>query len=243
MTATNTPRKSGVVFISYRRRDTDALAGRLFDRMGQALPDWTFFMDVTSIEPGEDFRVAIDKAMKQSSLFLMLIGRNWLGDGVNRLLRPGDSVAYEIETAIHLGLRLIPVLVNDTKMPSPEDFPEKIRSAASRNAVELRLSRFDDDFRNLVSVIRGEPKPKARPSGEKPRLRTIGGNIGAIVLGAVIGIALGLTILVISFHATGRSASDWIGDDGAALLLPTVGILGAAAGLLFSLRNSRRLDH
>jgi hypothetical protein len=58
---------------------------------------------------------------------------------------PDDFVTHEIKSALRLGLRIIPVLINDAQMPDPDKFPEEIRSAAWINAVELKHSRFEVD--------------------------------------------------------------------------------------------------
>ena len=48
------------IFISYRRDDTEGEAGRLFDDLTRAFGSDAVFMDVAGIEPGTDFRKAID---------------------------------------------------------------------------------------------------------------------------------------------------------------------------------------
>ena len=42
----------GKIFVNYRRGDDQALAGRLFDRLGEAFGREQLFMDVDSIAPG-----------------------------------------------------------------------------------------------------------------------------------------------------------------------------------------------
>ena len=43
------------IFISYRREDSQAYAGRLSDLLTTHLGDSVVFMDVDGISPGEDF--------------------------------------------------------------------------------------------------------------------------------------------------------------------------------------------
>jgi hypothetical protein len=229
--------RPNVAFISYRRRDADAVAGRLRDRMSGALPGWTFFMDVASIAPGADFRDAIENALNQSSLFLLLVGRDWLGNDGNRLMEPEDAVAFEIRTALALGLRFIPVLINDAKMPDAAAFPQDIRAAARRNAVELRHSRFEDDFRHLVAVVSGAPDATPASAAPAPAWKTALWGAGTALAGAALGALVGIAGLVVSFQVTRRPIDHWIGDDGAALLLPLLAILGAAAAVALSRRK------
>ena len=53
------------IFISYRREDTEGQAGRLFDDLSRHLPENSVFMDVVGIEPGRDYRRAIDRGLRR----------------------------------------------------------------------------------------------------------------------------------------------------------------------------------
>jgi hypothetical protein len=46
---------SGQIFISYRREDSSGWAGRLFDRLSNHFPSNQIFMDVDSMDLGENF--------------------------------------------------------------------------------------------------------------------------------------------------------------------------------------------
>ena len=50
----------GKIFISYRRRDDPGGAGRLFDALNEAFDPDRLFLDVDSIEPGQDFVEVIE---------------------------------------------------------------------------------------------------------------------------------------------------------------------------------------
>jgi hypothetical protein len=62
---------------------------------------------------------------------LTVIGNNWLDAaderGGRRLDNPNDFVRIEIESALKLGKRVIPVLVHQARMPHPDELPEAIR--------------------------------------------------------------------------------------------------------------------
>jgi hypothetical protein len=47
---------SGKIFISYRRDDASAWAGRLYDRLSQHFSHNEIFMDVDTMESAVDFR-------------------------------------------------------------------------------------------------------------------------------------------------------------------------------------------
>jgi hypothetical protein len=46
------------IFISYRREDSIAYAGRLYDRLQAHFGDEQVFMDIDTLQPGEGFVVA-----------------------------------------------------------------------------------------------------------------------------------------------------------------------------------------
>ena len=66
------------IFINYRRNDSEGEAGRLFDDLASRFGDESVFMDVAAIEPGRDFRKAIDQSVANCSVLLAIIGLEWL---------------------------------------------------------------------------------------------------------------------------------------------------------------------
>jgi TIR domain len=64
------------IFISYRRQDTAAYAGRIYDRLTAKYGDNNVFMDIDRIEPGQDFVDAINhSSVAETGVLLVLIGR------------------------------------------------------------------------------------------------------------------------------------------------------------------------
>jgi hypothetical protein len=60
---TDSAHAPGGVFISYRRQEASAQAGRLHDRLAGRFGEDQIFMDVDSIELGVDFLEAINRAL------------------------------------------------------------------------------------------------------------------------------------------------------------------------------------
>jgi hypothetical protein len=56
------PPASGRIFLSYRREDTRHVVGRIGDRLTDHFGDERVFVDVDTIEPGQDFAKAIAAA-------------------------------------------------------------------------------------------------------------------------------------------------------------------------------------
>src|ERR1700733_1768256 len=84
------------VFVSYRRKDSEGESGRLFDDLTSHFGSASVFMDVSAIEPGRDFRKAIDQTVTTCSVLLAIIGQEWLElkdpAGRRRLEDPNDFV-------------------------------------------------------------------------------------------------------------------------------------------------------
>jgi hypothetical protein len=67
---------------------------------------------------------------------------------------PNDFVRLEIESALRLGKRVIPVLVNGADMPREEQLPASLRALARRNAVRLTHERFRTDAQGLIGGLK-----------------------------------------------------------------------------------------
>jgi hypothetical protein len=65
------------IFISYRRADSARLAGLLHDRLAASFDGTRVFMDLHTIFPGDDFPEEIARALKDTDVFLALIGPGW----------------------------------------------------------------------------------------------------------------------------------------------------------------------
>jgi hypothetical protein len=132
------------VFISYRREDAAAFAGRVFDQLQSHFGRGAVFIDVDSIPFGVDFRHYLTDAVSQCRVLLAIIGDRWTTtgpDGHVRLNDPKDFVRIEIETALTGNIPVIPVLVGKTPMPSEEELPPSLRPLAYRHACNLDSGR------------------------------------------------------------------------------------------------------
>jgi hypothetical protein len=129
------------VFLSYRRSDNRHLAGRLRDLLSAEFGDANVFFDVDSIAGGDDFRVAIRNYVDQVDVMLVLIGPAW---EPTRLAQGNDFVRMELSAALSEGKPIIPVLIDDTPMPAPDELPEELNELAYLNS---RVVRPDPDFR------------------------------------------------------------------------------------------------
>lgn len=143
------------IFISYRRADSEVIAGRVFDRLVRYYDGDEIFKDVSSIKPGEAFPNALALALEKCEAMLVLIGDLWLNacgiDGRPRLHDPEDPVRAEVEAAIKKEILIIPLLTGSLRMPSKDELPESLRPLTNQQAIRVRP---DPDFhRDMDHVI------------------------------------------------------------------------------------------
>ena len=161
----SSPRGHGGIFISYRREETAANAGRLYDRLSDRFGEDRVFMDVDSVAYGVDFTRAVIDAVSGCDVLLALIGRDWLAitdeKGRRRLDNPDDWVRVEIETALQRDIRVVPVLVDGAVLPQVSDLPPSLRPLTRRQALELSHTGFRSEVTRLIAavdqVIEAEP--------------------------------------------------------------------------------------
>ena len=173
------------IFISYRRSDTRHPAGRLSEHLEARFGPRSVFMDVDSIEPGQDFAQTVVDEVSSCDVLLVMIGEHWLDEqGRRRLHDPHDIVALEITTALERNIRLIPVLVDGAAPPRADDLPRPLAPLARRHAVRLDHTAFKTGVAELVAALERRPET-AKPRG--PHVRPLGELPGRV--GSVAGLA------------------------------------------------------
>ena len=217
------------IFISYRRDDSEGEAGRLFDDLVRTFGDDSVFMDVAGINPGIDFRKAIDDNVATCGVLLAMIGPGWAtianSAGQRRLEDPNDFVRLEIASALARNIAVIPVLVHDAKMPHPDQLPDNLKDLAYRNSVEITHARWNSDVQLLTKALSQYvtsatatnkepvhatvtvqlPPPSAPAEQAAPAKASKTPLIAGVSVAAVILIAV---VAFFAFRASGNRGSD-----------------------------------
>ena len=145
------------VFVNYRRRDTRHVAGRLRDLIVDRFGEGSVFVDVESIEPGMSYVRAINAAVGNCDVMLVLIGDQWLessdDQGRRRIDDPTDRLRLEIEAGLSHQTRVIPVLVDSASMPTAQDLPTSLRPLASHQSIRLDHESFRSDAERLLRAV------------------------------------------------------------------------------------------
>ena len=150
--------KTGGLFLSYRREDSQWAAGRMADRFRSELGEDLVFLDVDAIPLGANFSEEIERWLSECDFLLAIVGPGWLSAkskaGNRRIDNPTDLVRLEIEKALRLGVPVIPVFLDETKAIEAEDLPHSIAELTSRQAFWVRCKYFRSDMEDLVSRLR-----------------------------------------------------------------------------------------
>jgi formylglycine-generating enzyme required for sulfatase activity len=151
------------VFINYRRSEDWGAAQALYQQLESELPGADLFMDVEGkLRPGDNFVAALTAEVAACDVLLAIVGPRWAELLAARATGPKDFVVIEIEAALDLGKRVIPVLVGGAAMPHADSLPDPIRALAERHAVSLRPDRFRADCQGLLTALKQHFAPAER---------------------------------------------------------------------------------
>jgi hypothetical protein len=188
------------IFISYRREDSAAMAGRIYDRLAEKFGEANLFIDVDNMPAGADFVKYLNKQVESCDIFLCAVGPNWLNakdeDGHRRLDQPDDYVRVEIAAALNRDIPVIPILIDGAGVPKARELPEDIAALTRHNAVEVRSSHFRqdaDDLTHKISEILKENGPASR----------------RLVL-PIIGVLLALLLGWVGLYQARKGSLPWI---------------------------------
>jgi len=144
------------VFINYRAREQAGYAALLARDLAARFGQGTIFSAPQSILPGDDFASEILSNLRMCTVLLALIGPNWVAIG--RRPRPvvggeADWVHREIAEALALRIRVIPILVDDARMPAEGELPADIAALARCQFLRLNHRSIEDDLAHLAREV------------------------------------------------------------------------------------------
>jgi hypothetical protein len=147
------------VFLSYRRDDSDAYAGRLHEALCAALGGAeSVFMDQFSIRGGESFPWAVQQAAAHCHVMVVLIGRQWPAiqdhQGQRKLDNIHDYVRREITTALDRQIVVVPTLLPGGEIPDTSVLPEEMRGLEELQMLQLSARHWRADFEELLISVR-----------------------------------------------------------------------------------------
>jgi TIR domain len=200
------------IFISYRRQDTEQIVASIYNFISEAFGPDAVFVDTTSISAGEDFRHNITSNINQARIMLVVIGKDWFGEesnGARRIDRPNDPVRVEIQMGLERvrqgQMLIIPLLIDDARMPGSEQLPSDLQELAVQNAEQIHssLRYFKYDINRLLDVLaqKGVRRRISGPIENAPnRYRSLP---GVAAVGVSAGVIIFLLVGVLAFGIIG----------------------------------------
>ncbi|WP_328855121.1 GUN4 domain-containing protein [Microbispora hainanensis] len=171
-----------LIFISFRNGDGDVLADHIDGELRRQFGDDNVFRSGRSIPPGMAFDKVLYDALNRACVLLVIIGPRWAGvtdSGGRRIDVPGDWVRTEVALSLAAGIRVIPILLNNTPLPTAEQLPDDLKELSKRQTIPYRTkfghrdcAHLVDELREIYEITRVQPQsgPVQLPSGTSRRL-------------------------------------------------------------------------
>lgn len=153
------------IVISYRRQDSPGGAHRLRDSLARRFGRENVFLDIDSIPPGVDWVEAIRQTVSECDVLLPAIGLHWLTAtderGQRRLDNENDILRFEIETALAMGLRVIPIQLHGAHMPRPDELPPSLSGLTRRQSIRVDDEDWEHDIGKIIRALETIQEQKA----------------------------------------------------------------------------------
>jgi sugar lactone lactonase YvrE len=142
------------VFVSYNRYEAGGHSQLLARSLREAFGLQQVFLDVTSIQGGDDFARVIHERLDESDVVVAVIGRSWARQRFGRWLRDlgrdeRDWIAVELVYARSIGKPIVPVTVGGAQMQGARWLPTSLRFLSTVQALPLRDDSWDGDVAKL----------------------------------------------------------------------------------------------
>ncbi|MEM9548729.1 MAG: FISUMP domain-containing protein, partial [Bacteroidota bacterium] len=145
-----------VVFINYRRSDSESEAGRLASDLDRIFGNRFSFQDIDDIQSGDLWIDKLIDAGLNAQVILVIIGESWLVKRNNkvRLFDEGDWVRRELLAAIEAKKIIIPVLIDGARLPKKNQIPPELHPLLRHQAFPIRKARWKHDIVPLIQDIK-----------------------------------------------------------------------------------------
>lgn len=153
-------------YISYRRTDDFETTQKIHSTLAEAFGRNNVFFWAGTPEITDHFDALkyIKKNIHQSDVMLVVIGREWVAIGRERFNNPNDYVLFELEKALSdPRIKVVPLLINNAKMPRTDDLPPSIQKLTNIQA--LSLSEHNIEALPQMLIRAGMVKKRNRQLG------------------------------------------------------------------------------
>ncbi|MFQ4139282.1 toll/interleukin-1 receptor domain-containing protein [Nodosilinea sp. PGN35] len=149
-----------LIFLSYRRRDSQAITRSIHSKLAETYGSETIFLDEKSIPKGVDIRDYIRDTLSQCAVVLPVIASGWLSSIGSFGLRqgnweePNDWVRIELEEALaNNATKVVPLLIDGIDMPRADLLPDELKALTYRNGFHFSSKAFHEDMPRLIREL------------------------------------------------------------------------------------------
>lgn len=125
------------VFISYRRKDSANFTQELAIALEKQIPREAIFLDVDTIEGGEEFGNAIFSTIQKCDLVILVISPAWTSSILEQTKGEVSWILMEVETALRLSKTIVPVVIDGGANFYKAELPASIVKLQERNCLEV----------------------------------------------------------------------------------------------------------
>lgn len=145
------------IFVSYRTDDSVHAVMAISDRLMRHFGSSSVFRDQDSIALGARYPDRIRGALRRSDVVLAVIGRHWLNaeaeGGRRRIDDDRDWVRWELRTAFRQRIPVIPVLLDDARLPERTELPGDLGELSVSAGWWVRHRTLESDIAALIGRL------------------------------------------------------------------------------------------
>lgn len=147
----------GGIFINFRKQDEPGFAALLQRELSRSFGAAAVFYASKAIRPGDDFQLGLLGGVRRSEVLIAVIGPRWLTTphptGGRALDHKTDWVRREIAEAFARGIRVIPILINDTERLTDATLPDDISQLTKCQYLRLRHDDLEYDLVRITTTL------------------------------------------------------------------------------------------
>lgn len=152
---TTLPTKPQII-INYREEDSEQTSSILHSALSRALGYGNVIVASTSTQQGTNRHRAIENQLRRADTMLVLIGPHWMNihdeHGTRLLDHDNDHLRSEIEQALALNLRVIPILLDNATLDTAR-LPPQIADLGNHHQLHYRHDHHDHDLRTIIEDL------------------------------------------------------------------------------------------
>lgn len=145
------------IFVSYRRADAAAAAGRLHRDLAEYFGTKSVFMDIYGIAPSQVWDKTIEDAITGCKVGVVVIGHRWMRALLPNTPTPSadqvDFVRQEIGMLLKTGKAIAPVLVDGASLPDRSDLTDELAPLLKFQALVLNNANWDKVVAQLIEQL------------------------------------------------------------------------------------------